>query len=183
MRPLFIRMVAEAVETIALVSQEVESAKKISDKDAEAWVAMLGGARSTFEGMGLDLSVAQIDRIERDVLYLQDPRPEDISGLLRELVNRYNDELKKSHCFMLTSERARFWETKQLFGSEVWERFPSANSDIEEAGKCLACNRGTATVFHLMRVMEAGLKATAAALEIPYAPSWESYPYPDTEPA
>ena len=30
-------------------------------------------------------------------------------------------------------------------------------------------------VFHLMRVMEAGLKATAGSLGIPYAPSWESY--------
>lgn len=34
---------------------------------------------------------------------------------------------------------------------------------------------GTACVFHMMRVMEVGLKALAKALGIPYAPSWESY--------
>jgi hypothetical protein len=55
------------------------------------------------------------------------------------------------------------------------ERFPSASDDIEEASKSLACERATATVFHLMRVMEIGLKTLASALGIPYAPSWESY--------
>lgn len=54
-------------------------------------------------------------------------------------------------------------------------KFVPANQDIEEAGKCLALSRGTATVFHLMRVMEAGLKALAKPLGIPYAPTWESY--------
>jgi hypothetical protein len=39
----------------------------------------------------------------------------------------------------------------------------------------LALGQGTACVMHLMRVMEAGLKALGMALKIPYAPSWESY--------
>jgi hypothetical protein len=51
----------------------------------------------------------------------------------------------------------------------------SASFDIEEAGKCLAFDRGTATVMHLMRVLEVGLKALAKVLQIAYAPSWDSY--------
>jgi hypothetical protein len=64
---------------------------------------------------------------------------------------------------------------KQLFGAEVDEALPRAIGDIEEAGKCLAFGRATACIFHLMRVMESGLKSLAAELGIPYAPSWESY--------
>ena len=50
--------------------------------------------------------------------------------------------------------------------SDVSERFPSADFDIVEAGKCLAFSRGTACVYHLMRVLERGLYTLADYLEI-----------------
>jgi hypothetical protein len=78
-------------------------------------------------------------------------------------------------CLRITAEEEKYFKEKQLFGEEVATKFPLANQDVEEAGKCLALSRATATVFHLMRVMEAGLKALASPLGIPYAPSWESY--------
>lgn len=59
----------------------------------------------------------------------------------------------------LYSEPYKGWET-------VVERFPKTATDIEEASKCLALNRATACVFHLMRVMEAGLYALADDLAI-----------------
>jgi hypothetical protein len=40
-------------------------------------------------------------------------------------------------------------------------------SDIEEGTKCLALNRATAYVFHLMRCMEIALRAVARCLGIP----------------
>jgi hypothetical protein len=51
--------------------------------------------------------------------------------------------------------------------------------DIEEAGKCLACNRSTAAVFHLMRVMEVALRVLAKTLndqrlDPKRNPSWDS---------
>ncbi len=44
-----------------------------------------------------------------------------------------------------------------LFGFAVLEAFPSASFDIGEAGKCRALGRWTASVMHLMRVLEVGL--------------------------
>ncbi|MEZ5880772.1 MAG: hypothetical protein R3D35_08940 [Nitratireductor sp.] len=86
------------------------------------------------------------------------------------------DELG-SRVFLGLSEADRnLFEAKEPpFGQEVEQRFAIAIDDIYEASKCLALGRGTATVFHLMRVTEVGLKALAAELGIPYAPSWESY--------
>jgi hypothetical protein len=61
----------------------------------------------------------------------------------------------------------------------VADRFQSAAVDIEEAGKCLALSRATACVFHLMRVMEAGLRALAGSLKDPDLdpkrnPTWDA---------
>jgi len=63
-----------------------------------------------------------------------------------------------------------------LFPTKGWERsfekFPSANEDISEAGICLALDRGTACVMHLSRVAEVGLKALAAELGLPPRNDW-----------
>jgi hypothetical protein len=85
-------------------------------------------------------------------------------------------EFSAKAIMMLPSERAQYNRTPQeIFGQAVCIAFPSAMDDLEEAAKCLAFGRATAGVFHLMRVVEAGMKSLAAALDIPYAPSWESY--------
>jgi hypothetical protein len=47
------------------------------------------------------------------------------------------------------------------FGSEVEARFPVAAYDIDEATRCLAQRRTTATVFHCLRMLEQGLSAHA----------------------
>jgi hypothetical protein len=96
-------------------------------------------------------------------------------AFLKELRNRLEDDAAAIQFVHVTPEFTRLYEEADLFGENVSTNFPSAIDDIAEAGKCLALGRGTATVFHLMRVMEAGLKVLGKSLEIPYAPSWESY--------
>jgi len=57
----------------------------------------------------------------------------------------------------------------------VAERFPEAIFDMAEAGKCLALDRSTASVFHLMRVTEYGLNGVSVFLKIkdPLGPNWD----------
>ncbi len=73
------------------------------------------------------------------------------------------------------SKYKEYFGGSQLFGIEVFNSFPSANDDIAEAGNCLALERPTACVMHLMRVCEAGLKALAKALSIGERNDWGSY--------
>jgi hypothetical protein len=73
------------------------------------------------------------------------------------------------------AEMKQFVDGNYLFGEAVNDKFPSTIKDIEDAGKCLAYELGTSCLYHLMRVMEVGLKTLAKSLNIPYAPSWESY--------
>ncbi len=58
--------------------------------------------------------------------------------------------------------------TGPAFDDEVYKAFPSARFDIDEAAKCLALDRSTACVLHLMRTLEAGLNALAKELHIPF---------------
>jgi hypothetical protein len=130
--------------------------------------------KTTCNFLGLDSTSDQASRI---VDSLGNPQF-DVSELAEDLFDlrrRFTDELGHYLCLIFDKSEAKLWQNRQPFGPEVYEAFPAATIDIEEAGRCLACHRGTATVFHLMRVMEVGLRATSQALGIPYAPSWESH--------
>ena len=91
------------------------------------------------------------------------------------LHERIVDELESHYWLYLPYDKAKLYGRKSPFGQSVDDAYPSAGGDIEAAARCLAVGEGTATVFHLMRVMEVALKSLARPLGIPYAPSWESY--------
>jgi hypothetical protein len=106
----------------------------------------------------------------------QDKSCEVVGGEVFQLFRNFCRELEGSIFYHIPSEQAKYSDPSEpLFGLNVYEKFPMAIVDIEESGKCLAFGRGTACVFHLMRVMEVGLRSLGKGLEIPYAPSWESY--------
>ncbi len=91
---------------------------------------------------------------------------EEIRQFSSELDGRLKDELESVWFMYLPKEQADLYNNLQPFGSEVNSKFPNENDDIEEAAKCLATKRSTATVFHLMRVMEAGVQSLGAKLGI-----------------
>jgi hypothetical protein len=94
---------------------------------------------------------------------------------LEHLNNRVMDELKNHYYYPVTTYFAGLYSDSAPFGVEFFDQFPSARTDSIEAGRCLALGQGTATVFHLMRVMEVALKVLGRELGITYAPSWEAY--------
>jgi hypothetical protein len=59
-----------------------------------------------------------------------------------------------------------FFEKEALFGPNVFDAFPSARPEIKDAGNCLVLGLHNASVFHLMRAAEHGLRALAAHLKI-----------------
>lgn len=124
--------------------------------------------------VGLEFSAIQADRIKRESEAAEYGFEEMDTGIT-DLFSRISDELELVLCLHVPTELAKHYEADQPYGELVAMAFPSASLDIEEASKCLALSRPTATVFHVMRALEVGLKRLAAALDIPYAPSWESY--------
>jgi hypothetical protein len=87
--------------------------------------------------------------------------------MIVELNNRMIGELSVKECLMIDETAVKYYRQSQpSFGIEVQSKFPSASFEIDEAGKCLALNRSTASVFHLMRTMEIGVRAVARCLQI-----------------
>lgn len=87
-------------------------------------------------------------------------RVEDING-------RINDELSRTKFYFVEVHSEYLDSSTPLFGADVATKFANASFDIEEAGKSLALGLTTAAVFHSMRILEIGIKATMNSLSLP----------------
>jgi len=128
--------------------------------------------------MGLIMSQKKSERI-RDEL-VGGARIPDLREQFDELRARVKDELDLVLTLLVPATDMRLYESPlAVFGSDTVDHFPGVGLEVEEAGKCLALNRGTACVFHLMRTMEVGLRALGKSLNDPDMdpkrnPSWEA---------
>ena len=101
------------------------------------------------------------------------------AGELREHLDSLypflHSEASKLRFLRMTKEESGMFDNGKLFGLEVVAAFPSDETtyEIKEAGNCFALGRYTATVFHLMRVLEKGLKALADKLPILFSIPFE----------
>jgi predicted XRE-type DNA-binding protein len=93
------------------------------------------------------------------------------NSLLR---NTLFNELEQKKFYGPLAQYTGYFENAELFGADVFKAFPSANEDITEAGTCLALERATACVMHLMRAVEVALAALAKALGIAPQNDWGS---------
>jgi hypothetical protein len=127
--------------------------------------ARLPEFKKALEEVGLETSLDSFARLES--AFSQPELSYDaIKNLADEVQGRIIDELSHVQLWQLTREETRFLKVDP-FGKEIPTQFPTARDDIEEAGKCLAFGRGTACVFHLMRIMEVGLRALGQSLSDP----------------
>jgi hypothetical protein len=97
------------------------------------------------------------------------------SQALKKLIEK---EMKGKFFLYIPPERAKFWprmNNQNLFGETVADKFPSAKFDIGNSGVCLGTMMSTASVFHLMRVMEIGLGALGKVFGVSLAyTNWET---------
>lgn len=78
-----------------------------------------------------------------------------LNGMLATL----RDELSTRVFLYLPRKSQGLWEDQAPFGRTVKTVFSQCTTDIEEAARCLALERATASVFHIMRVFEIGMRA------------------------
>ena len=66
-------------------------------------------------------------------------------------------------------DKQQFYSSKPLFKPFITDIYPVLTYDVVEAGNCLALDRATACVFHLMRVVEFGVQELGDKLGVPLA--------------
>ena len=124
--------------------------------------------------MDLTLSLAHLERF-RDGLpsFANLPLP-TVAARMRDMAVELNmrvwDELKTRFFLTIPAGNIAYYrQTEPLLGRDAETKFPEMSEDISEAGKCLALNRSTAAVFHLMRVMEIAVQRFGDKLGVPLA--------------
>lgn len=160
---------------LAHVSALLKFQQSLNASQVSAATGYVATLRRRAEELGLSMAALQFAAVEER---LRDYEPADhleLQRLIDDAIARLHDEFSLRQVYMLDPSVAQWYSATSPFGDTVTTAFPSAADDIVEAGKCFALNRNTACVFHCMRATEVALKALASALEIPYAPSWDSY--------
>jgi hypothetical protein len=95
---------------------------------------------------------------------------------LKETENSIRREMSLVNFFYMPSEQADYYIQDNLFGAKVSTKFPSIQFDMIEAGNCFAMGRGTACVFHLMRIMEVGVQdfGTKLGVSLTNEKNWQN---------
>lgn len=120
--------------------------------------------RAECEKLGLRTSMAFADEF---IALADGMTVKRLTQALRQLEAAIRNEMK-GHLFFFVDE-PQFYKQRQPFGARVAVWFPELEYDITEAGNCIAFDRGTACVFHLMRVMEVGVQRLGTRLAVPLA--------------
>lgn len=132
---------------------------------------------------GLDMPAGQasagrlsqnLDKIAPFHIALTPDRLSLVADEIAILTSAFQDEMEARLLFAFPASSARYFSTDPLFGELVEDAFPDVAYDVAEAGKCRALGRWTATVMHLMRVLESGLDALAKHLDVPSGENWNS---------
>lgn len=138
------------------------------DRPAPNVETRLAQLKTLCEVVGLKMSALCVDSFgfsdpNRKITFI------DLAVKVRELRNRIEDELSLCLLLQVAPEKRGTYENADSFGPQVTLKFGSAAYDVEEASKCLALDRSTACVMHLMRVVEAAVDAIALGVGVPAA--------------
>jgi len=138
----------------------------------EAWEKLrenTNNAAQTCEEMGLYLSAKPLRSLALILRSDSSGWPMEQQGYFRDAMARLRDELSSVTLLELDAKDRGFFEPDApLFGPDFATKFPSNGAfELEEAAKCIALGRSTASVFHLMRLMEIAVRAVARCLGIP----------------
>lgn len=132
------------------------------NSDTSLWLNFLTDIRDYCETVGFDHANAKAFGIRLEL----EKFPEKFTGVsLATHLEGLRDDLNIcmfSHRFVQVEGVVRkYLASVFLFGEDVKKSFPNAASDIQNAGDCIAVDLNTAAVFHLMHVVEWGLRALA----------------------
>jgi hypothetical protein len=168
----------EAFELHPLVGRFIQWRRPELKRFVKEEVEILCNVREYLSRLGLSSTVDQINHIES--AFTRGLNFKRYTEMLEVMHDRLQDDLKRGQYFMVPPEKTHhFLSAAKYFGDSVNTAFPSAQNDIEDATKCYAFGRNAASVFHLMRIMEVGLRTLGKSLNNPNLdpernPSWEN---------
>src|SRR5579883_390392 len=142
-------------------------------RNLNADVASIGGTLGELQREAQRLGLRSVDQhLSRVYEHFAsgNANTQTMHSMITELYNRMLDELSGRFFLSIAAEDAELYKAdKPLFGPQAEAKFPEMSEDVAEAGKCLALNRSTAAIFHLMRVMEIAVQLFGGKLGVTLA--------------
>jgi hypothetical protein len=130
-------------------------------------VARLSRFRKELVTLEADSAVDEIDR-STEKLYDHSLTIDRCLYFAESIRSRLEDDMKRTKLLSLNSEEQGYFASTPFFGGSFAEKFQTDGVfELDEAAKCIALGRPTAAVFHLMRLVEVGIRALARCLNIP----------------
>ena len=144
-----------AIYCFAMIRRQSDSDGIMPDKEREMFLHFVEWWPDELTAMGLPMSAMSAQMLKG---HLQAKSAASaVSFTAQDLSNRLTDELDIALFFAIPQGKQYLVSTNNPFGTDVAQRFPAAAIDIDEASKCLAFERYTAAVYHLMRVAESAV--------------------------
>jgi hypothetical protein len=151
--------VSSSIEQLICVLEYAEQGGRLPVDFSKELAITLGEMKREMERLELKYPLKQLQRF---LDYIGESRKNGrsidypvIRHNLQDILGRMFDDLELRLFLAVPEDMMEFYQQKEpLFGKQVEDKFQNMSEDISEAGKCLALNRPTATVFHLMRIME-----------------------------
>jgi hypothetical protein len=148
----------------------IQAAKFLKDASAELGFVACAAAAADF-GRIMD----RFPTPTRDGLQFNDRQLAELMGALEYLLKTFRDEVDARPMFIMPPGAVELLEQRApAFGPEVQDAFPSSENDIAEAARCLAMQRYTACVMHLMRALEVPLDALARRCGVEAKANWNT---------
>jgi len=130
-------------------------------------IRMLKPMDELLQRIDLSDTKRRIEIIKNELeLYPYSRNYSEVFTILQDLRRSFICELMVVHLAFIPGDKLKFFEVEDLFGESVYENFKSARDDIKAAGNCIAADLHDAAVFHLLRVVEIGLRELGRNLGI-----------------
>lgn len=162
---IFFEQLNVLIEQASRVEKQYGASKIVPSEIEKEFQTMINTLRDQYAQAGL--TVRELKGVS-NLLFFQGCTCKILGEMLRSARRQILDELESMIFLRIPSEHIEYYKNPKAFGDEVYQKFPGARLDIQEANNCFATDRYTACVFHLMRVAEHGLRALTKKLKIKF---------------
>jgi hypothetical protein len=161
-------VILQQVVALAHMGEATSRTTAMDASNRNSTYDMLGRFVSTIESLSVPVTKATVRDLRETLQSTLSLTFFSCGQLLVNLSETLRRELATVKVFSLDSNRITFYDSgSTLFGEQVQAKFPSIGYEIDQGGKCYACDLTTASAFHFIRAMEAGVRAMARCLGIP----------------
>jgi hypothetical protein len=140
----------------------------ITDADRQNLIAVFEHFKPWLEAHTLTASLDQYKRI-LDETVQEEPDIHTIIAGLKNFNTTLEDELRRRVFLYVSPEDLSFYKTPEAFFPFTIKAYPNSRYDVAEAGRCFALGCYTASVYHAMGVVQAGLHALATDLGVKFS--------------